>query len=108
MTVNEWFINSGSHQEGIDILANLKYPIRRLINLKKPTQSNKEKLKCELGKHKTKVDHSDRILYSSLPQVLRPKCRERNVLFYQKCELKIQLNALPAEAAPKPSIFKEK
>ncbi len=98
MTVNEWFINKGSHQQGIDILANLKYPIRRLINLKKPTPSNKEKLRYELGKHKTKVDHSDRILYSSLPQVLRPKYRERNVLFYQKCELKIQLNALPTEA----------
>jgi len=98
MTVNEWFINGGSHKEGIDILTNLKYPIRRLINLNKPTQSNKEKLRYELSKHKTKVDHSDRILYSSLPQVLRPKYRERNVLFYQKCELKIQLNALPAEA----------
>ncbi|MGB0867963.1 MAG: hypothetical protein ACPGSD_00075 [Flavobacteriales bacterium] len=98
MTVNEWFINNGSHTEGIGILAKLKYPIRRLINLQEPTESNKDKLRYELEKHRSKVDHSDRILYGSLPQQLRPKYRERNVLFYEKCELKLELNKLPPEA----------
>lgn len=98
MTVNEWFINSGSHADAIGILARLKYPIRRLINLQEPTAFNKEKVQYELEKHRSKVDHSDRILYSSLPQQLRPKYRERNVIFYEKCELKLELNKLPPEA----------
>lgn len=98
MTVNEWFINTGSHEEGIDILAQLKYPIRRLINLQKPTESNKDKLRYELGKHKTETSRSDKILYNSLPRPLRDKYREQKSLFYQKCEWKLQLNKVPRES----------
>lgn len=101
MTVNEWFINNGTHQDGINILAQLKYPIRRLINLQKPTESNKEKLRYELKKHKTKTTHQDKIFYNSLPRPLRDKFREQKNLFYEKCELKRDLNRLPKASKDK-------
>lgn len=97
MNVNEWFLNKGSHAQGIEILIDLNVSISLVLSLEEPTLSNKAALKYELGKYKTDPTVNDRLLYANMPYELREKAREKNNLFYQACELKLKLNSISEE-----------
>lgn len=92
MNVNEWFLNNGTHAQGLDILWALNVPMGLVLRLEEETLKNIAELKYELGKYKTDFTINDKILFSNLPYSLRVKTQEKNSLFYECMQLKLKLN----------------
>ncbi len=121
MNVKEWFAKGCDYLKGLSLFRQLNPSLQRQAErlLKEgETHSNKYELRYELEKHLNKDEPDPAtptplkrknlkesvkrefggIRFSDLPSELRPRFKAMVAVFYQVCELKLQLNDLPDQS----------
>lgn len=101
MTVNEWFINKGSHRQGLDILLSLGESVFDVLEWEQPTTANKMEVRYALSKHRTAPKKSDKVDYSSMPAELRKVWQEKSQLFYHIADCHLKLTKLKPQEEEK-------